>query len=142
MRDKIFIDTNILVYMQSGLDPSKTKISRQLFEKSSSENLIVISTQILQEFYITMTRKFGHDPITIKKLLSLFTGFEIVSNNTSTIFDAIDISVLHQLSFWDGLVISAAMMGNCNIIYSEDLNHGQVIRGVEIVNPFYRLISL
>ena len=112
MRDKIFFDTNILVYMQSGLDPLKTKRCRQIFEKSSSENLVVISTQILQEFYITMTRKLSHDPITIKKLLFLFTDFEIVSNNTPIIFEAIDISVLHQLPFWDSLIISAAIARN------------------------------
>lgn len=136
MKNKVFIDTNILVYMQSGLDPSKTKISRQLFETCASQNLIVLSTQILQEFYVTMTRKLGHDPVTIKKLLSLFTDFEIIMNTPGNIFEAIDISVLHQLSFRDSLICSAAISGNCKYIYSEDLHHGLVIRGVEVVNPF------
>lgn len=136
MKNKIFFDTNILVYLQSGLDPMKTKICRQLFETSASQNILVISTQILQEFYVTMTRKLGHDPITIKKLLSLFTDFEIVMTHPANIFEAIDISVLHQLSFWDSLVLSAAIAGHCKYIYSEDLQHGLVIRGVEIVNPF------
>lgn len=136
MRSKIFFDTNILIYMQSGLDAAKTDISRSLFEQSSSDSLVVLSSQILQEFYITMTKKLGHDPITVKKLLLLFSDFEIVSNHTSIIFDAIDISVLHQVSFWDALVISAAISGNCKTLYSADLNHGQIIRGVQIINPF------
>ncbi len=136
MRDKVFFDTNILVYMQSGMDPAKTKVSRQLFEHNSLDNLIVLSTQILQEFYVAMTRKMGHDPLVIKNVLVLFSEFEIVPVSTSILFDAIDISVLHKLSFWDSLVVSAASAGNCKFIYSEDFNHGQVIRGVEIVNPF------
>ena len=136
MSDKVFMDTNILIYMQSGLDPVKTRICRKLFEQASSDNLIVLSTQILQEFYVAMTRKLGHDSITIKNILSLFNDFEIVKIDSAIIFDAIDISVLHQLSFWDSLVISAANAGNCKVLYSEDLNHGQVIRGVEVVNPF------
>ncbi len=136
MRDKVFIDTNILIYMQSGMDPVKMKTSRQLFLKSSSEHLIVLSTQVLQEFFVAMTRKLHHDPIAIKQLLGLFDDFEIVTINTSIIFDAIDTSVLNQLSFWDSLIISSAVSSHCKVIYTEDMNQGQVIRGVEIVNPF------
>ena len=136
MNDKVFIDTNILVYMQSGMNETKMKISRQLFEQSASDNRIVISTQVLQEFYVAMTRKLGHDPIPIKNLLALFSDFEIVTITTSIIFDAIDTTIINQLSFWDSLIICSASAGKCKIIYSEDLNHGQVIRGVEVVNPF------
>ncbi len=136
MNDKIFFDTNVLVYMQSGFDTSKTNICRQLFERNATDNLIVLSTQILQEFFITMTRKLGHDPITVKDIIILFAEFEIVTNTQHLIFQAIDISVLHKLSFWDSLVVSAAAAANCKTIYSEDMNHGQMIRGVEIINPF------
>ena len=136
MRDKVFIDTNILIYMQSGMSPAKMKISRTLFEKSSSDHLVVLSTQVLQEFYVAMTRKLNHDPMTIKNILVLFDDFEVVTINSIIIFDAIDTSVLHQLSFWDSLIICAASASHCKVIYTEDLNHGQVIRGVEIVNPF------
>ncbi|MFZ1678590.1 MAG: PIN domain-containing protein [Saprospiraceae bacterium] len=136
MRDKVFFDTNILIYMQSGMNPAKMKTSRQLFEKSSSDHLIVLSTQVLQEFFVAMTRKLNHDPITIKNLLNLFDDFEIVTINTSIIFEAIDTSVLNQLSFWDSLIICSAVSSHCKVIYTEDMNHGQVIRGVEIVNPF------
>lgn len=136
MRDKVFIDTNILIYMQSGMDPAKMETSRQLFLKSSSEHLIVLSTQVLQEFFVAMTRKLHYDPITIKQLLGLFDDFEIVTINTSIIFDAIDTSILNQLSFWDSLIICSAVSSHCKVIYTEDMNHGQLIRGVEIVNPF------
>jgi predicted nucleic acid-binding protein len=136
MNDKVFIDTNILVYMQSGMSESKMKMTRKLFEQAASDNLIVISTQVIQEFYIAMTRKLGHDPVTIKNLLVLFSDFETVTITTAIIFDAIDTSVVNQLSFWDSLIICSASAAKCKVIYSEDLNHGQVIRGVEVVNPF------
>jgi len=136
MTDKIFFDTNILVYLQSGLDPHKTGISRHLFEQCASDHLLVLSTQVLQEFYITMTRKLGHDPVRIKNILHLFSDFEIIFNSPPIIFEAIDISVLQQLSFWDSMIISAAAAGHCKILYSEDMQHGQVIRGVQIINPF------
>lgn len=136
MKDKVFIDTNILIYLQSGMNPAKMKASRLLFEKASSDQLIVLSTQVLQEFYVAMTRKLNHDPITVKNLLILFDDFEIITIHKPIIFDAIDISVLHQLSFWDSLIISSASISHCKVIYTEDLNHGQLIRGVEIVNPF------
>jgi len=122
--------------MQSGMNPAKMNASRMLFEKSSSHQLIVLSTQVMQEFYVAMTRKLQHDPVTIKNLLVLFDNFEIITINTSIIFDAIDTSVLHQLSFWDSLIICSASASHCKVIYTEDMNHGQVIRGVEIVNPF------
>ena len=136
MRDKVFIDTNVLVYMQPGIDEAKMVTSQQLFETALAENLIVLSTQILQELFVAMTRKLGHDPVTIKKLLGLFTDFEIITINPTIIFEAIDTSVLNQISFWDSLVICAASAGNCKILYTEDLNHGQTINGVLIVNPF------
>ena len=139
MRDKVFIDTNILMYMQSGMNMEKTKISRRLFEKLSSDHLIVLSTQVLEEFYVALTRKLKHDPITIKNLLLLFDDFEIVTINSLIIFDAIDLSVTHQLSFWDSLIICSALSSQCKVIYSEDLNHGQLIRGVEIINPFKQI---
>lgn len=122
--------------MQSGMDISKMKRSKELFNQTAEENLVVLSTQILQEFFVTMTKKLGHDPLVIKNLLTLFKDFEIININTPIIFEAIDISVLKRISFWDSLVISSASAGNCRIIYSEDLNHGQMIGGVEIINPF------
>lgn len=136
MRDKVFIDTNILVYLQSGMDVHKTKISKELFHSLAEKNLIVLSTQVLQEFYVAMTKKLGHNPLDIKNLLFLFKDFEIINVNSSIIFEAIDISVLHKISFWDSLLISSASAGNCKIIYSEDLNHGQMIGGVQIINPY------
>ena len=136
MKNKVFLDTNILIYLQSGLDDSKSNKSRQLFEKLSGQNLIVLSTQVLQEFYVAMTRKLHHDPLKVKNIISMLLDFEIVTIQPTMISDAIDISILHQLSLWDSLLIACADSSHCDILYSEDLSNVQKIKGVQVVNPF------
>ena len=136
MKTKVFVDTNILIYLQEGLDKPKHEIAVSLFEKLADENVIVLSTQVLQEFYVAMTKKLGHDPVTIKQLLQLFERFEIMIIQVSTVQEAIDISILNKLSYWDSLIVASALESKCKTIYTEDLNHSQDIKGVKIVNPF------
>ena len=136
MKIKVFVDTNILIYLQEGLDKSKHEIAVSLFEKLADENVIALSTQVLQEFYVAMTKKLGHDPVAIKRILQLFEKFEINTIQVDTIQEAIDISILNKLSYWESLIIASAIESKCKFIYTEDLNHGQVIKGVKIVNPF------
>ena len=76
------------------------------------------------------------DPIIAKGALHYFEKFDVVTVNTKLIADAIDCSIINQLSFWDSLIVVAAESVMCNIIYTEDLNEGQVIRGVKIVNLY------
>ena len=90
----------------------------------------------MQEFYVTLTKKFKMDPIIAKGALHYFEKFDVVTVNTKLIADAIDCSIINQLSFWDSLIVVAAESVMCNIIYTEDLNEGQVIRGVKIVNLY------
>ena len=136
MKIKVFVDTNILIYLQEGLDKSKHEIAVSLFEKLADENVIALSTQVLQEFYVAMTKKLGQDPVAIKRILQLFEKFEINTIQVDAIQEAIDISILNKLSYWDSLIIASAIESKCKFIYTEDLNHGQVIKGVKIVNPF------
>lgn len=136
MKGKAFIDTSILIYLQSGLNATKTRKSRQLFESLSESNQIVLSTQVLQEFYVAMTRKLHHDPLRVKNILSMFLDFEIVSIQSAMMMDAVDLSILYQLSFRDSLVIASADSSHCRLLYSEDMPPGQRIRGLEMVNPF------
>jgi predicted nucleic acid-binding protein len=136
MNDKVFFDTNILVYLQSGMDPVKSAISRSWFEKHTEDNSLVLSSQVLQEFYVAMTRKLHHDPLKVKNIIILMQEFEVVNIQPMIIFEAIDLSILHRISFWDSLLLSSASIAQCSTLLSEDLNHGQVIRGVEVVNPY------
>ncbi|KUG25446.1 pin domain protein [hydrocarbon metagenome] len=136
MTEKFFIDTNILIYTIDNHYPKKKIISRELIAKLFEDASGIISTQVLQEFYYTAVNKLNSDPKIIKALLKSFEDLEIVQINTTIIHNAIDCSITNKISFWDALIITAAESANCNKLFSEDLNNGQVINGVEIVNPF------
>jgi predicted nucleic acid-binding protein len=133
---KIFLDTNVLVYSMDQHDPARMKRSRLLLKKIRQESEGVISTQVLQEFYVVTTQKLNADPIAIKDIMRSFENFEVVTVSPTIIKNAIDCSILNKISFWDALIVSAAESAKCGELWSEDLNHGQIIRGVKVVNPF------
>ena len=133
---KVFFDTNILVYTVDKKDREKTRVSRETIKSVTQNHSPVISTQILQEFYNAATSKLKIDKIAAKNIVHNFRNMEIVTIDLILIEQAIDVSVLFQLSFWDSLVIAAAEQANCSYLVSEDLNSGQRIRGMEIINPF------
>jgi len=133
---KIFIDTNILVYTVDRNDKKKLSHARKLLENVIANDKPVISTQVLQEFYSATTTKLKLDKIIAKNIIHNFRNMEIVQVDLGIIEQGIDISILSQISFWDGLIVAAAEQANCSIIYSEDLNDTQTIRGIKIVNPF------
>ncbi len=132
---KVFIDTNILVYNLDRFDPNKQKKCRSLLKTLTDDFQGVISTQVMQEFYVTTVKKLGADPLLIKDILHAYERFETVIITPDTIKDAIDCSIINRLSFWDALIVVAAESARCEKLWSEDLNDGQVIRGVQIENP-------
>lgn len=133
---KIFLDTNILVYSLDSSNPQKKEVSRKYLRKCSEENCGVISTQILQEFFIASTKKMGVEPLTAKSLVHSFQNFETVLVSPELIENAVDCHILNRISFWDALVLVAAESSKCDIVLTEDMNNGQIIRGVRIHNPF------
>ncbi len=136
MSGKVFLDSNVLAYAQDRGSPVKRRKSRRLIEQAAASGNGVISTQIMQEFYVTITRKMGVPPLAAKGVLKSFAMFELVPVSSQLIYDAIDCSILNTLSFWDALVLSAASSAGCSTLYSEDLNPGQKILGITIENPF------
>ncbi len=133
---KIFLDTNILVYTVDRNDKKKLSKARKILENLTKSDIPVISTQVLQEFYSATTKKLKLDKIIAKNIIHNFRNIEIVNVDLGVIEQGIDISILSQISFWDGLVIASAEQANCSLIYSEDLNNNQTIRGIKIINPF------
>jgi predicted nucleic acid-binding protein len=95
----------------------------------------VVSTQVMQEFFVAVTRNLGVAPLAAKGVLKTFTAFEIVQVSAALIHEAIDCSILNQLSFWDSLILVAAASAGCRSVLSEDLNPGQTILGVAVRNP-------
>ncbi|WP_304243733.1 PIN domain-containing protein [Gracilinema caldarium] len=133
---KIFIDTNLIVYTLDKSNVDKQERARNIIRKIVDVHQPVISTQVIKEFYVVAINKMKADPIIVKNIIHNFRNMEIVTNDLELIEQAIDISVISQISFWDSLIIAAAEKANCEYIFSEDLNPGQTYRGVLVVNPF------
>ena len=132
---KSFVDTNILVYSLDAHNPEKQAKCRDLLRSLTSDDKGVISTQVMQEFYVAATKKMGADALIVKDILHAFERFEVVIINPSMIKNAIDCSIINRLSFWDALIIVAAETARCEILWTEDLNDGQIIHGVRVHNP-------
>jgi len=132
---KIFIDTNILIYSIDPFDPAKRQRCRALLKTLKNDLRGVISTQVMQEFYVAATKKLGAEPLVVKDILNSFERFETVVIMPGIIKEAIDCGIINRLSFWDALIVAAAESANCEKLWTEDLNDGQVIRGVRIENP-------
>ncbi len=132
---KIFIDTNILLYSLDQHDSKRQNLSRQKLKQITQKDQGVISTQVLQEFYVAAVQKMGVEPLVAKGILASLENFEIVVIQIPLIKDAIDCHILNQISFWDALVVVSAASAKCDLLWTEDLNSGQVIHGVQIENP-------
>ena len=135
MPGKVFLDTNILAYAHDAGSPDKQRKSREVIAQLAESGDGAISTQIMQEFFVTATRKLGVPPLAVKGVLKTFAGFEIVQVSPNLVHEAIDCSILNQLSFWDALVLASAAAAGCSTLYTEDLNAGQTILGVKVENP-------
>jgi predicted nucleic acid-binding protein len=135
----IFIDTNILVYCLDSSDRAKKNKCRQLLREISKDRCGVISSQVMQEFYVASTKKLKVDKLIVKDLLHSFGKLNIITVTPDLINEAIDCSIINRLSFWDALIVVTAESANCEKMLSEDLNHGQIIRGVRIENPLIDL---
>ncbi|WP_010258246.1 PIN domain-containing protein [Treponema primitia] len=134
--NKVFIDSNILVYSLDKNSKEKQKIVRETLNDIEEKDAPVISTQVLQEVYNITTTKLKMEKLYVKNILNNYKKMEIVQVDFDIIQQGIDISILSKISFWDGLIIAAAASANCGSVLSEDMNHGQIIRGVRVVNPF------
>ena len=133
---KAFLDTNVLVYASDRDEPEKQRMARALLHRTATENNGVVSTQVVQEFFVAATRKLSIEPLKAKAIVATFHSLEIVTVTPDDIHQAIDGVVLWQVSFWDALILAVAARAGCSVVYSEDLNTGQRYGGVEVRNPF------
>lgn len=136
MSDKAFIDTNILVYTVDGRFPEKRQTALDLITNLQINQNLVISTQVLQEFYNVTTYKLKLDPVQMQNTVANLSKLPIVLTDVSLIEQGIKVSIHYKLRLWDALMIVAGYRADCKIMYSEDLTHGQIIQGIRILNPF------
>lgn len=136
--DKIFIDTNILVYAHDISAEEKHGIAKKIILDLWESKCGVISTQVLQEFFVCMTKKINR-PLnagTAKEIIIELLKWEVVVNEGVEILKAIEINQKYKYSFWDSMIINAAISGGANLLLSEDMHDGQEIENVKIENPF------
>lgn len=134
MNSRVFLDSNILVYSYSATEPQKREIAQSLI----AENLTFISTQVLQELCNILTKKFRF--AYTEALIAIEESSDnnnLFINNQETIRQACSLADKYKFSFYDSLIVAAALQCHCEVLYSEDLHHGQLIDGVlSIINPF------
>lgn len=135
---KAFIDTNILVYAADGADIVKRDTARELIAELTDAGRAVISTQVMQEFFNVAVKKLRMSKNAALEIPKTLYTVETISTTRETVLQAIDFSINYQYSIWDSLILAAAIDAGCRIVYSEDLNDGQIIEGVEIKNPFQK----
>ncbi len=136
MTGKYFLHSNFFVYLFSENEPAKRHRCREILQKAEAKVHFVVSTQVMKEFAAVMIGKFKMAPLVVKNIIDDLSEFEVIITDTYLIKEAIDIHLLHQLSFWDSLIVSAAKNANCSMVLTEDMDDGQVIEGVTIQNPF------
>jgi predicted nucleic acid-binding protein len=135
---RAFFDTNILVYLYDNDAPEKKRKAQSLLLKAAEAGQVLLSTQVMQEFYVSVTRKLAEPlpPVDAERAVRRLADFAVVQVDPSLIFTAIATSRRYGFSFWDALIVQAAIQGGAATLYSEDLQHTQLIDGMLILNPF------
>jgi predicted nucleic acid-binding protein len=133
---KAFFDTNILLYMHSSGDPGKQERARALFQHYNEARRVVLSLQVVQEFYSVGLQKLALPREHIKQVVTDLLDFPLVLLGPPQILKAIDHEERYQISFWDALILAAAESGGAEVLFTEDLNHGQQYGPVLVRNPF------
>jgi predicted nucleic acid-binding protein len=138
MSDKIFLDTNVIVYAYDKSAGEKHIKAKKILIDLWESGFGVISIQVLKEFYVTVTQKIPNVLKTevAEEIISDFLSWEVVVNDGYNILEAISIQRRYRFSFWDSLIIAAAQESGCSLLYTEDLSSGQKIKDLQIKNPF------
>ena len=133
-----FVDANILVYAFDASAGRKQQAARRLLERLWDSRAGCVSVQVLQEFFVTVTKKVAK-PLSIEQATSHVREFAAWSVFSPTAGDALAAIGLHaqaKLGFWDAMIVRAAAESACDILWTEDVSDGQVLQGVRVRNPF------
>ena len=137
--EKAFFDTNIFFYAYSSVDPKKQVVAQTLFRQCLEDERLVISTQVIQEFYVAGSRKLAIAKDSLVLLADRLLDLPVVQVTPALIRKAMRTEGIYQISFGDVLIVTAASVAQATVLYTEDLNHGQLYEGVRADNPFRNL---
>jgi predicted nucleic acid-binding protein len=136
MSERSFLDTNILIYTDDHANPDKQRVALDLVDRAFAQRSGVVSTQVLQEYFAAATRKLGVDATLARRKVELFARLDTVQVSVELVLSGIDLHRLHAISFWDALIVRAALDAGCTVLLSEDMQAGQRLAGLRIANPF------
>lgn len=136
MKGLAFFDTNVLVYSDDAADTGKQARAVSLLAAHRRDNSLVVSLQVLQEYYAAATRKLKVDAVIAQAKVEAFARGRVVPFTERDVIAAIELHRLTQISFWDAMIVHAARVANASVLYSEDLAHGSTLAGVTVRNPF------
>ena len=136
MSGRSFFDTNILVYIDDDANPVKQQRALALFSEHRRARTGAVSLQVLQEYFVAVTRKLGINAERARRKVELIAEFDVVIPGVPDILWAIDLHRLHGFSFWDALILQSAKLGGCSVLFSEDFQDERKIEGFRVVNPF------
>jgi len=136
LAERVFINTNVIVYADDLDAGAKRERAREILQQVLIDGNGVVSTQVLQEFFVAATRKLGVAAEIARRKVELLARLDVVTIEPSLILDAIDLHRLHPISFWDALIVQSAVASGCRRLLTEDLQSGRNIGGVQIENPF------
>jgi len=138
MTEKSFVDTNILLYAHEESAGSKFLELQKLIESLWAERAVIISTQVLQEFTVSLQRKTLRKPsfLLLNTFIEDYSHWTMVVNDANACSRALQVQERFGLSFWDSLIVQAAQFAVATVLYTEDLPHGQKYGSVRVVNPF------
>jgi predicted nucleic acid-binding protein len=136
MNARSFFDTNVLVYADDKRAGTKQTRAIDLVEEHRRDGTGVVSLQVLQEYFVTVTRKLNVDSPLARRKVEILSEFDVVVPDVADILAAIDLHRLHGFSFWDALVLRAATQAGCSVLLTEDFQDGREINGIQVLNPF------
>jgi predicted nucleic acid-binding protein len=136
MAGRSFFDTNILVYADDKAAPAKQRRAIELVAEHRLAGSGVVSLQVLQEYFVTVTRKLHLDARIARRKVELLAEFDVVVPEIADVLAAIDFHRLHTISFWDALILRSAKQAGCRVLLSEDMQSAREIDGIRIENPF------
>jgi predicted nucleic acid-binding protein len=139
MSDRFFLDTNIFAYTFDAKAPAKAKKAAQLVRRAAATGQGIVSYQVVQEFFNVALRRFV-EPMNVAEaeqyLTTVFRPLLAIHSSPALYVEALRITGKHRISWYDALIVAAALEGHCETLYTEDLRHGWKIEGLRIENPF------
>ena len=137
MSDKVFVDTNVLVYAHDRSAGRKHHQARALLERVWEAGNGIISTQVLQELCVNLRRKVSPPLPTdeLRRVVQDYLSWEVVVNTPQATLQVLDLESRFRISFWDALILQAAEAAGATVLYSEDLSTGQKFGFVRVINP-------